>query len=331
MRYDGGYVPSGTTGIQMSYSISTSGLSCTSTAGSIAAINSVRTNGGSPDHWWLQDIIGYYCGNYPSAAYWEIGTQVFDNSGSLVNACPPTCGDLATLSTSTYSSLSGTISVYYSGSAWILNVYVSQTGLNYQDSTYSSIQGTGVDGSSNAQDSATVETDPYQSGLHYTSSFAWDVTNPEFYVAGGWQTWDSGSSGSCSLDAYVMWSPLNQTENTLAVQKLSNDGVSVYEYGSSPPNNQGTTFTWTIASSYYLTMTAAGTGTGTVSPSSGNQNCDSGVSISASPGSGYLFCNWVGTGSGSYTGTSNSATVTMNSAISETAYFRATCPMVPTG
>jgi len=329
MYYDTAYVPSNTSGIQASYSISTSGISCTSTSGSFAAVESVRTNGGSPDQWWLQGIVGLYCRNYPSASFWQVGTQVFDNNGNLVNACPPTCGNLATLSTSTYPSLSGTISIYYSGSAWILKMYVSQTGQNYEPSTYSSIAGTLVESTSGSNDWTSIESDPNQSGLSYTSALSWDITNPEFLVAGGWETWNTGSSGSCSLDAYVADQPNTPSTNTLAVQKISNDGVNVYYYGANPPSNNGNTISWSIASSYYLTMGV--NGGGTVSPSSGNQNCDSSVSITGSPGAGDQFCYWTGSGSGSYTGSNNPASVTMNAAITETAVMKSTCPQFPSG
>jgi hypothetical protein len=45
------------------------------------------------------------------------------------------------------------------------------------------------------------------------------------------------------------------------------------------------------------------------------------VKISAVPISGYTFDSWIGSGSGSYSGSSNPATITMNAAITETAYF----------
>ena len=329
MYYDGGYVPSGTIGIQVSYSISTTGLSCSSSSGWVSAIDSVRTNGGSPDEWWLQMGVAFSCGQYPSAPQWIISTQVWNSSGKIDPNCPPTCSDIQTLSTSTYPSLSGTISIYYRGSAWVLNTYVSQTGSNYSPSTSSAIQGTSVDGSAGANDWTNVETDQYQTGLSYTSSFSWSITSPEYYVTGGWEAWNSGSSGSCALKSYVAFQPQDSSTNELAVKKISNNGVSVYYYGSNPPNNNGNTLSWSIASTFYLTMTV--TGSGSVSPSSGNKNCDSGVSISASPGTGYNFCYWTGSGSGSYAGSGNQETVTMNAAISENAVFRINCPMNPTG
>jgi hypothetical protein len=322
MYYDGGYVPSGTQGIQISYSISTTSISCSSSAGWASAIDSVRTNGGSPDEWWLQAGVGYKCFSYPGAAYWEISTEYWDNNGGKHDV------SIANLSTSTYPSLSGTISEYYNGANWILKTYVSQNSQTYMY-TFSSAQGTYVDGSGGTNDWTNIETDASQTGLSIVASFSWDLTNPEYYVSGGWMAWNYGSSGSCSLESYVAFQPYTPATNKIAVQKIANDGVNIYYYGASPPNNNGNTLTWSIASTYYLTMGVAGSGT--VSPSSGNKNCDSGVSISASPGSGYLFCYWTGTGSGSYTGASNPVTVTMNAAVSETATFRTTCPMIIPG
>jgi len=74
---------------------------------------------------------------------------------------------------------------------------------------------------------------------------------------------------------------------------------------------------------YKLTMA---TNFGTTSPTAGDYWYDNGtvVSISATapdagPGEQYVWSGWTGTGTGSYTGPSNSAQVTMSSAITETA------------
>ncbi len=85
---------------------------------------------------------------------------------------------------------------------------------------------------------------------------------------------------------------------------------------------------------YYLTMSANPSNGGTVSPSSAWYNAYSTVSISASPNSGYEFVNWTGYNltpygaqqgyvpSGAYSGTSESASVTMNNPIDEVANFK---------
>jgi len=74
---------------------------------------------------------------------------------------------------------------------------------------------------------------------------------------------------------------------------------------------------------YELTVSAQPSDGGTTSPSPGYYwlNAGSSESILATPAEGWIFLNWTGSGQGSYTGTSESATITMNSPITETAYF----------
>jgi hypothetical protein len=73
---------------------------------------------------------------------------------------------------------------------------------------------------------------------------------------------------------------------------------------------------------YYLTM---GTDSGTVTPVSGWYDAGSSVQIGASApsvvadGERYVWLGWTGTGEGNYAGTDNPATITMNSAVTETA------------
>lgn len=75
---------------------------------------------------------------------------------------------------------------------------------------------------------------------------------------------------------------------------------------------------------FYLTTS---TNFGVVSPDSGWFDAGSTVSIEATApavteGEGYTWHGWTGTSEGSYSGGDNPATVTMNSAISETAYWK---------
>ena len=72
---------------------------------------------------------------------------------------------------------------------------------------------------------------------------------------------------------------------------------------------------------YYLNVITSPSSYGTVSPSSGWYSLGESLYLLASPNSGYGFSSWKGTGSGSYTGTSDSATITMNGPINETATF----------
>src|SRR5205807_920077 len=60
---------------------------------------------------------------------------------------------------------------------------------------------------------------------------------------------------------------------------------------------------------------------GSVSPGGLWTNSGASVSISATASNGYTFAGWTGSGSGSYSGSGNSAAITMNGPITETASF----------
>ena len=72
---------------------------------------------------------------------------------------------------------------------------------------------------------------------------------------------------------------------------------------------------------YSLTLVANPSTAGTVSSKSGWHNAGSKVAIKATAKTGHTFLSWSGSGTGSYTGTNNPTTITMNSAIVETANF----------
>jgi hypothetical protein len=78
---------------------------------------------------------------------------------------------------------------------------------------------------------------------------------------------------------------------------------------------------FTYRHEYYLTMLVSAPTAGMVSPKSGWNHAGSTVAITATSKTRHKFQSWTGIGSGSYTGTSNPATITMNSAITETANF----------
>ncbi|MBX8644839.1 MAG: thermopsin family protease [Thermoplasmata archaeon] len=84
-------------------------------------------------------------------------------------------------------------------------------------------------------------------------------------------------------------------------------------------NNAGVAVSYTTQ--YYLTTYSSPSTGGTTSPLSGWYNASSTVTISATPVSGYVFLSWTGSGSGNYTGKSSSQVITMDSPITETAYF----------
>jgi hypothetical protein len=81
------------------------------------------------------------------------------------------------------------------------------------------------------------------------------------------------------------------------------------------------TRTFTYQHQFYLTMLTSSSSAGTIWPASGWHNTGGQVIILAIAQAGHKFVSWTGTGSGSYTGTSMFATITMNSAITETANF----------
>ena len=72
---------------------------------------------------------------------------------------------------------------------------------------------------------------------------------------------------------------------------------------------------------YYLHVTASPSGYGLITPTSGWYSSGEYLDLLATPNNGYAFSSWEGTGSGSYTGTSDSASITMNGPINETATF----------
>ena len=72
---------------------------------------------------------------------------------------------------------------------------------------------------------------------------------------------------------------------------------------------------------YYLNLSDNSNSRGTVSPSSGWYKSGSTVNISEISNTGYVFKLWTGFGNGSYSGPNDTETITMNSAINETAWF----------
>ena len=113
-------------------------------------------------------------------------------------------------------------------------------------------------------------------------------------------------------DAGTSWSITATTAGIAGEQWITAGGTSGTITGAR-------TFAWKLDHQYYLTMVASGPGT--VKPASGWKNAGQSYAISATHNAGHVFTSWAGTGTGSFTGTSKSATVTMNSPITETATF----------
>ena len=114
------------------------------------------------------------------------------------------------------------------------------------------------------------------------------------------------SGGSGAQYVFVGWSDESAQSHT-------------YTVPSSPQ-----TVTATFKTRYQLNVAASPSGSGTTTPS-GAAWYDVGTSIpiQATADPGYVFASWLGTGSGSYSGTSNSASVTMNGPINETCELHA--------
>ena len=120
------------------------------------------------------------------------------------------------------------------------------------------------------------------------------------------------------------------------------DSGSTYTYTNNPLTGSGSSERWYASSGtsgtitsfitinptyyhqYYLTVSSAyGSPTGQGWYNAGS-SASFGVTTPASGGAGvqYVFTSWSGSGSGSYSGTSNSHSVTMNNAITETANWQ---------
>jgi hypothetical protein len=102
---------------------------------------------------------------------------------------------------------------------------------------------------------------------------------------------------------------------------LTGSGSSQRWYSSQSLTGTGSaeTIVFTFQHQYHLTMNASGPGT--VTPSSAWYSSGAKVIITASAKSGHKVKSWTGSGTGSYTGTSKTHTITINSAITETATF----------
>jgi len=124
-------------------------------------------------------------------------------------------------------------------------------------------------------------------------------------------SWGAGTTHSCNIDNPV-------TVNSLVRGICSITSGSV---GSTCTASSNTTVTIGCTTQYYLTMTASPSSVGSVSPSSAWYNQSTVIGISQSANSGFTFNGWTGTGTVSYTGASSSASITMNSPVSETSSY----------
>src|ERR1035438_2209109 len=210
IKFGSSGIPSNTQGLQVQYSASTTGvaLSCPNGGGTIAPVDTVRTNGGSPKEWMLQGSVTLVCSGSGSGTVWTTGYEFFANNNSYYGKT------ISTYSTSSYPTISGTIKIYYTGSGWRLEIYVSQTGTT-DSYNYPGAQGTKLDQS--APDKwAAVETDADQTGISISSTFNWHIERPSFYISGTWQYYNVQGSTYTELITYELFAPLAQG-NTVGV------------------------------------------------------------------------------------------------------------------
>lgn len=117
----------------------------------------------------------------------------------------------------------------------------------------------------------------------------------------------SVSTGGLNLYGVAAISGMVGLSSKEAAQKLKDLFATLFE--GKPSSNQ----------QYNLTMVTKGPGSTT--PSSGSYDKGTKVTITAKANPRHNFKSWKGTGAGSYTGPHPSYTITMNTAITETATF----------
>jgi hypothetical protein len=247
IHYDSSLVPSNTVGILAQFSGSTTGVTLTSGhtgwctgngagEGTVGFVGGVETNNG----WNLEG--GATLGRDPSGNYqWFIGYGYYNGTGTWT--CPSD-DNLGTISASTYSTLTGTIKIYYTGSAFKIDIVVSTTSTTYSH-TWSSSAGSSV--SNSHDDWNLVETNKGQTGVTLTSSYVWEITYPQFLVSGTWQNWNIQGSNWKELGVYATYSPYGgSNSNNFAVSFMSTPGVYV-KTGTSV--SDGTENTWCITGS----------------------------------------------------------------------------------
>ena len=130
--------------------------------------------------------------------------------------------------------------------------------------------------------------------------------------------WDNDTTLSFAFQSPLVVTPYAEQyvwNSTNGLSSLQSDSITVSMSGN---------ITGNYKMQYHLTMIKI---FGTVTPDSGWHDAGSTVQISTSAphavdGERYVWLGWAGTGDGNYTGTSETATITMNSSITETASWR---------
>src|ERR1035441_6351192 len=149
-----------------------------------------------------------------------------------------------------------------------------------------------------------VTVQPSVSGLSFT-------VDGTAYTSAQTFSWVSGSSHPIATS-----SPQAGATGIRYVWSGWSDGGAI---SHSVAPTRGAAYTASFTTQYYLAMSAAVGGS--VSPTSDWYGSGAVADINATPARGYSFSGWAGAGAGSYSGSSVSASVTMNGPVSETASF----------
>ena len=139
-----------------------------------------------------------------------------------------------------------------------------------------------------------------------------DITTPQTYCAK--DSWAKGTTHTLKANSPVKPQP------ALQYVYLSWSDGGAQEHTITVPSSLPATYTANYKTQVYLSVVANPSAGGTVS-GSGWYDVGTTATISATANTCYKFSSWTGSGTGSYTGTANPASVTMNSAITETANF----------
>ena len=147
----------------------------------------------------------------------------------------------------------------------------------------------------------------------------------------GTQSASPTSSGGCPANEYASGSSVSITSTPPSgyiFSSWSGSGTGSYTGTNNPATiTMSSAITETANTNECFALTFSGSGTQSASPTSSGgcpaneYTSGTSVSITSTPPSGYIFSSWSGSGTGSYTGTNNPATITMNSAITETANY----------
>ncbi len=228
-HFDPDYVPTNCQGLKSSYSISTTGVTLTTSA-YIGPVVTVYTTG----NWILQMWV--FLNKFTGSYRWSIEWAYRDSAGNWAMGYI-----LPHIPASSYPSISGNFYIYYvsSTNSWWGIVYVSTTGQTYSKN-FGSAGGSYVNGAS--QDWVAVETNENQVGITFSSSFQWRLTSPQFYRGGYWQSYNVRIGDYLYLYLRITFQT-NKPGNTVGVWELTSPGVKVY-IGASRSNNQ--IFSWPV-------------------------------------------------------------------------------------